>query len=529
MSRDFQRYSIANQAAAIAKYASANGMEVVRTYADSGRSGVTIHRRDALIKLLQDVRDGATDYEILLVYDVSRWGRFQDADEGAYYEFLCKRAGVPVIYVAEPFQNDGNGINAVIKSLKRAMAAEYSRELSVKVRAGLCRQAGRGHFIGSLAGYGLRRMVVEPGGRHVGILERGERKNVFGHHVTLVPGPQEEVDLVLRIFRLFALERLLEPEIARRLNGEGLRTEHGFIWTAHKIASLLRNEKYVGTIVYNRTRKALGGGCFPNSPEEWIRVPGAFEPIVPQALFDEAQSIFSARVTDFARPELLRRLRELLEREGRITHELIKADPGTRCTKSYQKAFGSLYNAYAAIDYRPHVKVSYHVLRQGVVDTLLEGLRSQGREVRRVAKSSFLIDDCWSVSVVLLRPEFRGDYLRWWTWLDPERPTTWTVAARITTDRMAIIDYLLVPFERRPRHMSMSRLTSRWEAFKHADLKPILNFRPPPFDCEAAAEDQQRVAWPMNPGPFALALEPRRPGGLRKVSLQGPGLELPGA
>ncbi|MEO6246527.1 MAG: hypothetical protein ABIQ12_13930 [Opitutaceae bacterium] len=27
-------------------------------------------------------------------YDVSRWGRFQDADESGYYEYICKRAGI---------------------------------------------------------------------------------------------------------------------------------------------------------------------------------------------------------------------------------------------------------------------------------------------------------------------------------------------------------------------------------------------------------------------------------------------------
>jgi hypothetical protein len=33
---------------------------------------------------------------VILVLDVSRWGRFQDIDESAYYEFLCRRAGMQV-------------------------------------------------------------------------------------------------------------------------------------------------------------------------------------------------------------------------------------------------------------------------------------------------------------------------------------------------------------------------------------------------------------------------------------------------
>ena len=65
--------------------------------------------------------------------DVSRWRRFQDADESAHYEFLCKNAGVPIHYCAELFPNDGSLPSSIFKALKRTMAAEYSRELGVKV------------------------------------------------------------------------------------------------------------------------------------------------------------------------------------------------------------------------------------------------------------------------------------------------------------------------------------------------------------------------------------------------------------
>jgi hypothetical protein len=50
-------------------------------------------------------------------------------------------------------------MNAVIKSLKRAMAGEYSRELSTKVFAGQCRLVTLGYRQGGAAGYGLRRLL----------------------------------------------------------------------------------------------------------------------------------------------------------------------------------------------------------------------------------------------------------------------------------------------------------------------------------------------------------------------------------
>ena len=42
---------------------------------------------------------------------MSRWGRFQDADESAYYEYICRRANVGVQYCAEQFENDGSAIS----------------------------------------------------------------------------------------------------------------------------------------------------------------------------------------------------------------------------------------------------------------------------------------------------------------------------------------------------------------------------------------------------------------------------------
>ncbi len=81
MSTEHQKYSTENQSVVIRKYAVANGIEVVRTYADAGKSGLKIEGRDALKQLIDDVQSGNADFEFVLVYDVSRWGRFQDADE----------------------------------------------------------------------------------------------------------------------------------------------------------------------------------------------------------------------------------------------------------------------------------------------------------------------------------------------------------------------------------------------------------------------------------------------------------------
>jgi DNA invertase Pin-like site-specific DNA recombinase len=88
---------------AIAAYAARRHITIVRTYADPGRSGLRIDGRDGLQDLIRDVQLGRVDFNCVLVYDITRWGRFQDVDESAYYEFICKRAGVRVEYCADDF------------------------------------------------------------------------------------------------------------------------------------------------------------------------------------------------------------------------------------------------------------------------------------------------------------------------------------------------------------------------------------------------------------------------------------------
>ncbi len=73
MSTEHQQYSIENQQAAIQRFAEAHGITIVRSFIDAGKSGVSIHGRDALQDLLKTVESGQADFSTILVYDVSRW------------------------------------------------------------------------------------------------------------------------------------------------------------------------------------------------------------------------------------------------------------------------------------------------------------------------------------------------------------------------------------------------------------------------------------------------------------------------
>ena len=353
MSTEHQQYSTKNQSDAIQKYAVQQNLSIVKQFIDPGKSGLTLSRRTALRELLREVESGAAEFEAILVYDVSRWGRFQDADESAYYEYACKRAHVRVHYCAEQFDNDGSSYSTLIKTLKRTMAAEYSRELSVKVFAGQARMVVLGYRQGGPAGFGLRRQLVDSNGKVKGILKFGDRKSIQSDRVILVPGPNKELAIVREIFNLFTADRKSEREIVSILNDRGVRSESGRPWSRCTVHGILTNPKYVGSNVFNRKSFKLHQKTTKNPADMWIRRDGAFKAVIPLAQYMQAQKVVQSRCQHLSDQEMLEHLRWLLRRAGHLTAIVINQDVATPSVATFQKHFNSLTRAYSLIGYKP--------------------------------------------------------------------------------------------------------------------------------------------------------------------------------
>ena len=328
MSTEHQQYSTSNQMDVIREYARRRGLDIVKDYSDEGKSGLNIQGRDSLAQMIQDVESGQATYSCILVYDVSRWGRFQDADESAYYEYVCRRAGVAVHYCAEQFENDGSPVSTIVKGVKRAMAGEYSRELSSKVFQGACRLIQLGFKQGGTAGFGLRRMLIDQAGQQKAALKMGEQKSLQTDRVILVPGPPEEVELVRWMYQEFVDTGRSESEIASALNERGATTDFGRPWTRGAVHQVLTNEKYIGNNVYHRTSFKLKRRHVVNPPDKWIRADGAFASIVDPAMFLKAREIILARSRKYTDDEMLELLRSVLSRHGQISGILIDEAEG---------------------------------------------------------------------------------------------------------------------------------------------------------------------------------------------------------
>ncbi|TGP40580.1 recombinase family protein [bacterium M00.F.Ca.ET.228.01.1.1] len=388
MSTDYQEYSTENQKLTIAEFAQRQGITIIATYEDAGKSGVTLKGRPALRRLLHDVQAQPPSFDLVLVYDVSRWGRFQDADECAYYEYMCRQVGVQVIYCAEQFSWDGSAAATLMKTIKRTMAGEYSRELSKKVFEGQCRLAERGFWQGATPGYGLQRILVASDGTVKGPLRGGEHKSIQTDRVIVAPGDEREVALVQRIYDWYIGQDVGCRRIADRLNAFGICNGHGRPWNPQQITAILTGEKYAGTNIYARTSRKLNAALQRNPRDQWSCAPGVFQPVVDSATYVAAEKIRKSRTHNLSDSEMLKRLSEFVESAETVSSKAIDAANNMPAGRTYARRFGCVKNAYARVGYEPpwrgvdleRLRASWTALK-GCVEKTTQSLITAGHRV----------------------------------------------------------------------------------------------------------------------------------------------------
>jgi len=466
MSTDAQKYSLDNQAAAIAAYAARRHLTIVQTYADPGRSGLRIAGREGLQELIRDVQLGRADFDCVLVYDITRWGRFQDVDESAYYEFICKRAGIRVHYCADDFENDDSLASIVLKNIKRVAAADYSKQLSKKVFQGQCHVVMLGYWRGGPAGYGLRRMLLNEAGKPKGVLQHGQRKNLKNERIVLVPGPASEQRVIRRIFNAFADEKKSRTQIAIELNAKGIRNARGKPWTSLTISNTLKNEAYIGNLVFNRRSQKLGEKQVSNPPDMWVRRDDAFKPIIAPKLFAKAQRRlqeveYGRTLTD---REMLDRLTVLYRKKGHLSLKLMMMTKGIPHYKTYAQRFGSLAAAFRQVGFEPKPRYCFqetaakadHLISAVVEDIIAEVERrhisiSFLHELRRLTISSTVTASVTLARVVSDGEHYPGPSPRWEIQRLKYRKSDLVLIIRLDARNSAVKDYFLLPMASLPK------------------------------------------------------------------------------
>ncbi len=452
MSTEHQQYSIENQENAIQIYAALRGFEVVATYRDEGKSGLTLSGRPGLRKLIEEVESGSAKFDVVVVYDVSRWGRFQDTDESAYYEHRCKRAGVKIEYCAEPFVNDGSPLSAILKGLKRAMAGEYSRELSEKVWTAQMRIGAKGFKLGASPGYGFRRLVLDKSGARKMRLKPGERKNLQSDRVILVHGPKHELKWIRWIYDQY-ISGSSHREIVDQLNEMGIARQNGVAFEVGNIKEILTNEKYAGTLIWNRTSEKLKLKRVKNAPSQWLRVPNAIPAIVDRKTFEKAQAVRAARAKRLGDEDILAPLRKTLRKYGYLSIGLLDSLGTFPSPSVCQAHFGSMRATWAAVgcesvrdlDY-VRVKRHHRSLFEGICSEILAALGQGKLDVEASSADRVVIARRFTLSIVICRYRHSKSVPRGWRILaNGKQAVDMILAVRMDQSNQDVLDYVLLP------------------------------------------------------------------------------------
>ena len=480
MSTEHQEFSPDIQRSFIEKYAKEHGLEIIHEYLDEGKSGLTAEKRPQFLSMIKLVQSGQADFDHILVYDVSRWGRFMNIDESGHYELICIYHGIKVHYCAEPFK--GNDIGSqIFKFIKRFSAGDFCRELGVKVFNGQRNLIQRGFRQGGPAGFGLRRRLIDAQGNPKFDLKRGDRKSLQTDRVILVAGPKEEQDIILNIYQAFVYQHQTEQQIADSLNAQGILTDRNTSWTKGVVHQILINEKYVGHNVWNKCSASKTRGYKGKNPEnEWIRAENVFDAIVPQALFNAAQTIIHQRSAKLSDDEMLEKLKILLKEKGKLSGMIIDEAENCPSSSAYRSRFGSLLNTYTLINYEPERDYHYveinRLLRQQhkeMVEQTLNNIIQLGGSVLKDETTDLIrINDEFTISIVLSR--CRTTTLgtkRWLIRFDTALNPDITIAVRLNEEATEILDYYILPMVAHEKLRLAENNPAEFEIYRHDNLE----------------------------------------------------------
>ncbi len=344
--QDRQENSIPIQRDQVREWADKNGVEIIHEFSDAGKSGLNSEDRPAFTEMMEEWVTKRTDFAYILCLDVSRWGRFQDIDLSAQFSAQCKKHRKQVIYTSIGKPREDDPLYPVYVQFERFRAAQYSRELSDKVWRGCVKIVEQGYWAGGSPPYATQRLLLDEKREPLQKLNPGQRKGIQNQRVTLVEGDPAQVATIQRIFHEFVDDGHSEYKIAEGLNHDGVLSPGGRRWGAGSVLSRIRNETYLGTLLYNKTSSKLKTPTVQNPVEKWIRTPEAFEGIISNDLFEQAQKILEERRRKYDPDRMLLQLQAMFKQFGMTRSTLTRTQAEMLPASSYARQFGSWDNAF---------------------------------------------------------------------------------------------------------------------------------------------------------------------------------------
>ena len=316
-----QEKSLDDQRTEIEQYAAANGYHIVRWYVDDGISGDATECRDDFLALHKAACNGR-DFEVILVWDQDRFGRF-DSMEAGYWIHPLRKAGVKLVSVTEGPINWDDFTGRVMYSIKQEGKHQFLRDLSRNVTRGQISNAQKGLLCGQAAPYGYDRMLIDETGKQRQRIRTGEKfAKARSWRTTLVASDDAlKVSTVEWLFQTYADTDTGLRKLASQLNARGVPGPSGGPWYAASIKAIFENRNYTGTFTWAKRREgkyhSVAAGhirerdrsevtlspagkphAVDNPREAWIVVEDAHEAIIDKPLFERVQAKLHDRRRD---------------------------------------------------------------------------------------------------------------------------------------------------------------------------------------------------------------------------------------
>lgn len=309
--KEEQLESLESQQKFFAEYAKKNNCNLIRIYADEGKSGTKLRNRTELIRLLSDAEDGL--FDLVLIKDVSRLARNT-------VDFLTSLRKLRQLNIELRFVNynfTSSDSSEFTLTLLSAIAQEESANTSKRIKFGKKQNAEKGRVPNFVYGY-----EKIPGDIYnMAILE-------------------DEAQVVRRIFKLYTDEQYGANRIASLLNDEGILTKRGCKWSQNAIARILTNEVYIGNIINSKQEVVdfLTGERKNNDEDQWHIVSRPDLSIVDEETFYRAKRLLESRSDSFKKTGERTSNRYVF---SKLIHCPCCNHVFRRLTRTYQKTYAS--------------------------------------------------------------------------------------------------------------------------------------------------------------------------------------------
>ncbi len=258
--------SIQSQVEIIRKYASDNGVRIVKEFIDEAESATT-DNRPQFQEMIKNCRDNIQGIKFIFVWKLSRFAR--NRIDSVVYKKLLSKQGIRVISISEPIEDTPEG--RILEGMIELIDSYYSELLSKESMRGLQQTAKQGFHTGGRPAYGYKLKPV-PVGNTVKKVWKIEPK---------------EAEAVKLIYQMHA-NGYRYTEIIEALEEKGFRPRIKNHWGKSSISEILRKHCYSGTHYFNtRKRKELGKRVHLREEKdrsEWIGIS------VPQIVDDDTFS-----------------------------------------------------------------------------------------------------------------------------------------------------------------------------------------------------------------------------------------------